>query len=50
MIFAFVHGFRFEANKLKPEKIEYFVPHVKEQMLVKPCQIELIKLSNLPAS
>jgi len=42
-VFAFVHGFRFEAKKLRPEETECFEPHVKEQMLTRPCQVEVMQ-------
>lgn len=43
--FAFAHGYRYEASKLEPEMITQFEPFVKENMLSKPCQCEVIKLS-----
>jgi len=45
-VFAFVHGFRYEASKLKPEETQCFEPCVKEQMLTKPCQVEVMELAN----
>lgn len=44
-VFAFVHGFRYESSKLKPEELKCFEPYVKEQMLTKPCQVEVIQFS-----
>jgi hypothetical protein len=43
-IFRFVQGFRYEANKLDPHERNYLEPYVKEQMLNKPCQIEILQL------
>jgi hypothetical protein len=44
-VFAFVHGFRYEASKLKPEETKCFEPHVREQMLTKPIQAEALEFS-----
>jgi hypothetical protein len=44
-VFAFVHGYRYEASKLKTEETEFFELYVKEQMLARPCQVEVIQFS-----
>ena len=45
-VFAFVKKFRCEASKLKPHEKEWLKPYVKEQILPKPCQVEVLKFSN----
>jgi len=44
-VFAFVHGFRYEASKLKLEETKCFEPYVREQMLTKPIQAEVLEFS-----
>ena len=44
--FSLLHSFRFEAEKLTKEETEVFEPHTKEQMLTKPCQVEVIQLND----
>lgn len=44
-VFAFVHQFRYDAGKLAPWETKCFEPYVKEQMLTKPCQVEVMQFS-----
>jgi hypothetical protein len=46
-IFAFVHGLRYESHKAEKEEIKFLEPFFKEQMLIPPCQVEVIQFSAL---
>jgi hypothetical protein len=46
-VFAFVNVFRYKSGKLKREETKCFWSHVKEQMLAKSCQVEVIRFSSL---
>jgi hypothetical protein len=41
-VFAFVHGYRYESNKLDPEETKCFVPFVQENLLSMPGQMEVV--------
>jgi hypothetical protein len=45
-VLAFVQEFRYEASKLKPHEKEWLKPYVKEQILTKACQVEVLKFGN----
>jgi hypothetical protein len=42
-VFAFSHGYRYEANNLRSGEEEWFEPYVRECTLTKPCQVEVIQ-------
>jgi hypothetical protein len=44
-VFAFTHGYRYEASKLKIGETKCFEPYMKECMLTKPCQVEVVKFN-----
>lgn len=44
-VFAFVHGFRYEAEKLTQDEAKCLEPYIEEQMLTKPCQVEVIQFN-----
>jgi hypothetical protein len=44
--FSFVYGCRFEASKLRKEDMEFFEPYTKENMLGRPCTVEILQFSN----
>lgn len=45
-VFAFMQEFRYEASKLEPYEKEWLKPYVKEQIMQKPCQAEVLKFDN----
>jgi hypothetical protein len=44
-VFAFIHGYRYEVNKLKTGEIGCFEPYVRENTLTKPCQVEVVEFN-----
>lgn len=42
-VFAFIHGYRYEASKLKMGETEWFEPYIRECTLAKPCQVEVVQ-------
>jgi hypothetical protein len=44
--FAFIHGFRYESNKVDEEEKAVFKPFIREQTLTRPCQSEVLQFNN----
>lgn len=42
-VFAFIHGFRYESSKVQKEELKHLEPFVKEQMLARRCQVQVIQ-------
>ena len=43
-ILAFIERYRFEGLLLGPKERQYFAPYVKEQLLLPPCEVEVVIL------
>lgn len=44
-VFRFTQEYRYESCKLKAEEKECFEPYVEENLLSKPCQVEVLRFS-----
>ena len=43
---SFVDAYRFEGNLLEKQRTACFWPYIKEQMLIKPCSVEVLEVWN----